>query len=194
LLDQETADAGRISHPLNRAGYLPQGSLLFPWKRVIENLELPLQLRGQSRTERRARVRAHLPVFGLEGFESAYPHELSGGMQQRVALLRAVIAGARTLILDEPFGALDSVTRHRLQDWLVDLVDRLSCSMIFVTHDLEEAVALADKVLVLSERPASVIGELRLDLARGARADRMSADFLRARSNLVDRITSRQAA
>ncbi len=190
LLGLEEADAGSFSQPLDRAGYLPQGSLLFPWKRVIENVELPLQLQGVPQEERRSAIRSQLPIFGLEGFESAYPFELSGGMQQRVALLRAVMAGARTLILDEPFGALDTVTRHRLQDWLAGAIEQLSCAMIFVTHDLEEAVVLSHRVLVMSERPASVLGELEPELSAQDRISRMSVGFLRARSALIDLIVS----
>lgn len=191
LIGLEEADAGSFSQPLDRAGYLPQGSLLLPWKRVIENVELPLQLQGMPREERRSAIRSQLPIFGLEGFESAYPFELSGGMQQRVALLRAVMAGARTLILDEPFGALDTVTRHRLQDWLAGAIEQLACAMIFVTHDLEEAVVLSHRVLVLSERPASILGELNPELSAQDRTNRMSAKFLQTRSTLVDLIVSK---
>jgi len=192
LLGLESADAGDFSHILNRAGYLPQGSLLLPWKRVIENIELPLLLKGMGQQERRARIREQLPIFGLEGFETSYPFELSGGMRQRVALLRAVMAGAQPLILDEPFGALDTVTRHRLQDWLRDVVDQLGSSMIFVTHDLEEAVALSHRILVLSERPASVLGQLCPELTAQERRNRMSPNFLKARNALVDLIVSQE--
>jgi ABC-type nitrate/sulfonate/bicarbonate transport system ATPase subunit len=186
LLGLEPADAGSISRVLDRAGYLPQGSLLLPWKRVIENLELPMQLRGVGRTQRRASIRSHLPTFGLEGFEQAFPFELSGGMQQRVALLRAVIAGAQTLVLDEPFGALDTLTRNRLQEWLADIVEQISCSMLFVTHDLDEAVVLSHRILVLSERPASVVGQLQPELTTDDRTNRLSSAFLDARSALVE--------
>lgn len=191
LLGLEMADAGSISSPLDRAGYLPQGSLLFPWKRVMENIELPLQLRGVAKETRRAQIRPLLTTFGLGGFESAYPFELSGGMRQRVALLRAVTAGATTLILDEPFGALDTVTRHRLQDWLVRTIDQLTCSMIFVTHDLEEAIVLSHRTLVLSERPASIVGHISSDLLTSERIDRMCPRFLAARTSLVDLIVAK---
>ena len=188
LLGLESADAGSFSPPLDRAGYLPQGSLLFPWKRVIENIELPLQLQGMAREKRRAQIRSHLAIFGLEGFESAYPFELSGGMQQRVALLRAVMAGAQTLILDEPFGALDTVTRHRLQDWLAGILEQLACAMIFVTHDLEEAIVLSHRILVLSERPASILGQQTPGLSAAGRVNRLSSEFLDARHRLVELI------
>lgn len=193
LLGLEAADAGSFSPTLDRAGYLPQGSLLFPWKRTMENIELPMQLQGLAREERRSRIRSHLSIFGLEGFESSYPFELSGGMRQRVALLRAVMAGARTLILDEPFGALDTVTRHRLQDWLAGVIEQLACSVIFVTHDLEEAVVLSHRVLVLSERPASILGVLKSELSSQDRVDRMSSKFLHTRSALVDLIVSKDS-
>ena len=188
LLGLESADAGHVSSGLNRAGYVPQGSLLLPWKRVMENLELPLQLKGVSKAERRASIRDHLAVFGLEGFEHAFPFELSGGMQQRVALLRAVSAGAQTLVLDEPFGALDTLTRNRLQDWLLELIVELCCSVLFVTHDLDEAVILAQRILVLSSRPARLVGELSPGLPTHDRLNRLSSAFLCARNELVDLI------
>ncbi len=190
LIRLEAADAGSISRTLNRTGYLPQGTLLFPWKRVIENIELPLRLQGVSRTERRERIGRHLATFGLAGFERAYPHELSGGMQQRAALLRAVSAGAQTLLLDEPFGALDTVTRHHLQDWLALVREQLQCTLVFVTHDLEEAVVLAQRVLVLSQRPASVLGDLDVELSPEDRVNRLSAQFLAAKDGLVDLIVA----
>jgi ABC-type nitrate/sulfonate/bicarbonate transport system ATPase subunit len=190
LLGLESADSGSFSRPLDRSGYLPQGSLLLPWKRVMENIELPMQLLGMSREERRTKIQAHLSIFGLEGFESAYPFELSGGMQQRVALLRAVMAGARILILDEPFGALDTVTRHRLQDWLAGTIEHLACAMIFVTHDLEEAIVLAHRILVLSERPATILGQQTPMLSPADRVERFSRKFLDARQRLVTLILS----
>lgn len=193
LLGLEAADAGSLSQTLDRAGYLPQGSLLLPWKRVIENIELPLQLQGVSREKRREKIRSQLPVFGLGGFESAYPYQLSGGMRQRAALLRAVIAGAHTLILDEPFGALDTVTRHRLQDWLAGIIERLECAMIFVTHDLDEAVVLSHRILVMSDRPALILGQMEPELSEQERADRMSSGFLNTRAALVDLIVSKAA-
>ena len=185
LLGLEAADGGDITGKLDRAGYLPQGGLLFPWKTVIENAELPLQIRGVDRAERRAAVAEYLPAFGLIGFETAYPHELSGGMRQRVALLRALMTGCSVLILDEPFGALDVLTRHRMQDWLAELLERLDRTMLFVTHDLEEAAALAERVVVLTDRPAVVLGERRVALGASERADRLGGPFLAARDELL---------
>ncbi len=185
LMGLESADGGHIAGRLDRAGYLPQGGLLFPWKTVIENAELPLALRGTPRQQRRRAVLTQLPAFGLTGFERAYPYELSGGMQQRTALLRAVMTGANVLVLDEPFGALDVLTRQRMQDWLAELVTRWDRTMLFVTHDLDEAVALAERVVLLSDRPATVLGERHIELQHHERHDRLGRHFLAARDDLL---------
>jgi ABC-type nitrate/sulfonate/bicarbonate transport system ATPase subunit len=185
LLGLETYDSGELSAPLHRAGYLPQDALLLPWKTVLGNAELPLQLQGVPAAERRRRVREALPDFGLEDFASLYPHEMSGGMRQRAALLRAVLTGSEVLVLDEPFGALDTLTRHRLQDWLADLTERLDRTVLFVTHDLEEAVVLSHRVIALSARPAVVLGEELVDLTLAARRERLGREFLAARDRLL---------
>ncbi len=191
LLGLEPADSGEIVGTLDRAGYLPQGGLLFPWKTVIGNAELPLQIRGLGRQHRQAAVAEHLEAFGLAGFENAFPHELSGGMKQRAALLRALMTGCPILILDEPLGALDVRTRHRMQDWLAALVRRLERAMLFVTHDPEEAIALAERVVVLTDRPASVLGEHSIRLAVSQRTDRFGGPFLVARDALLSLIHER---
>jgi len=184
-LGLEHVSSGTVEGRLDRTGYLPQGNLLLPWKRVLENVELPLQFRGVERKVRQERARELLSSVGLEAFASAYPFEISGGMQQRVALLRALIAKAPMLILDEPFGALDTMTRQRLQDWLVDLANQWELAMLFVTHDLEEAIVLAQRVLVLSDRPGTVIGGMQIALDADLRHNRLSGPFLELREALV---------
>jgi putative hydroxymethylpyrimidine transport system ATP-binding protein len=184
LLGLEVPDAGTVASNLERAGYLPQDVLLFPWKTVMENAELPLELQGVRRDVRRARVREELPRFGLAEFADAYPHEISGGMRQRLALLRAALTGSRALVLDEPFGALDTLTRHRLQDWLSSLLEDLDRTLLFVTHDLDEAVTLARRVLVLSRRPAHVVGETAVPLDRQERSDRLGRAAVAARDRV----------
>lgn len=185
ILGLEGFDGGEVKGPVDRAGYLPQDAVLFPWKTVVENAELPLQIRGMGRKERRREVLRWLDPFGLAGFAGSYPHELSGGMRQRAGLLRAAASGAEVLILDEPFGALDTLTRQRLQDWLADLLSELDRTMLFVTHDLEEAVVLANRVILLSERPARVIGERGISLSRKERSDRLSPQFHREKDALL---------
>jgi ABC-type nitrate/sulfonate/bicarbonate transport system ATPase subunit len=193
LLGLETYDSGELSTPLHRAGYLPQDALLLPWKTVLGNAELPLQLQGVPAAERRRRVREALPDFGLEEFADLYPHEMSGGMKQRAALLRAVLTGSEVLVLDEPFGALDTLTRHRLQDWLADLTERLDRTVLFVTHDLEEAVVLSHRVIALSARPALVLGEEPVDLSLAARRERLGREFLAARDRLLALLETAEA-
>lgn len=152
---------------------------LFPWLNVERNVALPLREQGVHRAERRARVERALHAVGLEDVQRvarAYPWELSGGMQQRVALARAIIAGPQLLLLDEPFAAVDAQTRGDLQDLVLDLRRRLGLSLLTVTHDIDEAVYLADRVLILSSRPAQVVGDLRVELPQprsqlGTRAD-----------------------
>jgi putative hydroxymethylpyrimidine transport system ATP-binding protein len=185
LLGVESLDGGEVDGHLERSGYLPQETLLFPWKTVLENAELPLEIRGVPRALRRKRVTAELPRFGLEDFAHAYPHQLSGGMRQRAALLRAVLAGGESLVLDEPFGALDTLTRGELQGWLISLVRELHCGLLFVTHDLDEALVLSDRVVTLSGRPTVVVAEHRVDLSTDERLDRLGERFLQARDRLV---------
>jgi len=185
LLGLESPDGGTIHGSLDRAGYLPQDGLLFPWKTVIGNVELPQQVRGVSRRARRQVARQWLPDFGLETFEHTYPHELSGGMRQRAALLRAVLTGCPVLVLDEPFGALDTMTRHRMQDWLAGLLDRLGRTLLFVTHDIDEAVALAQRIVLLSPRPGTVHGQLSIGLPTAERLDRLGSAFIDARDQLL---------
>ncbi len=136
--------------------YMPQKDLLFPWRRVIDNAALGLEIAGVPRAQARAKIEPLLDVFGLSGFEQAYPSQLSGGMRQRVALLRTVVQGLPVLLLDEPFGALDYLTRTELQLWLADMWARFGWTAILVTHDVPEALLLSDRIYVLTARPATV--------------------------------------
>jgi len=188
LLGLEAPDNGTTGSPLDHAGYLPQEGLLFPWKTVMQNAELPQQIRGASRPSRRHAVREMLPEFELEAFAKAYPYQLSGGMRQRAALLRAVMTGSPVLLLDEPFGALDTLTRHRMQDWLAGLLARLERAMLFVTHDLDEAVALSRRVVLLSERPGRVCGEVPINLTPAERRRRAGRPFVERRDQLLAHI------
>jgi ABC-type nitrate/sulfonate/bicarbonate transport system ATPase subunit len=152
-----------------RVAYMPQRDLLLPWRSVIDNAIIPLELRGVSREKARARAREMLPLFGLEDFEKVYPAALSGGMRQRAALLRTVLTDREALLLDEPFGALDALTRRELEDWLLGIWHEFGRTVLFITHDVEEALYLADRVVVLSERPGRVVKRLVVDLPRPRR-------------------------
>ena len=143
--------------------YMPQKDLLFPWRTIEENAALGLEVQGMRRAEARARVGEWFPRFGLDGFEKALPYELSGGMRQRAALLRTVVQGRSTLLLDEPFGALDSLTRQKMQQWLRQMWADNDWTALMVTHDVREAVMLADRVVVLGPRPAAVREVVSID-------------------------------
>ena len=147
-------------------GYMAQKDLLLPWKNCMQNAALPLLARGADREETFKRVRELLPVFGLEGFARAYPAQLSGGMRQRVALLRTILTDSPVLLLDEPFAALDALTRERLQEWLLDIWARFDRSILFVTHSIDEAIYLSDRIYMISGLTGRVALELAIQLAR----------------------------
>jgi ABC-type nitrate/sulfonate/bicarbonate transport system ATPase subunit len=161
---------GKVSrNRAGRVGYMPQRDLLLPWRNVIDNVIIPQQLRGVSLSQARSSAREMLPLFGLEDFAQAYPSALSGGMRQRAALLRTILTDRQILLLDEPFGALDALTRRELQDWLLDVWHKFGQTVIFITHDVEEALYLGDRVLVLSARPGKLIKTLKVNLPRPRR-------------------------
>ncbi len=149
---------------LGRVGYMFQRDLLVPWRTAVENAASGLEIQGVPHKVARLRAKELLLRFGLAGFEDAYPHALSGGMRQRVALARSALASGDLLLLDEPFGALDALTRLSLHRWLLDTWRSLGKTGVLVTHDPQEAVLLADRISVLSPRPARVRLELEVDL------------------------------
>ena len=145
---------------------MPQRDQLLPWLDALDNAALPLRIAGRSRDEARDAARAVLRELGLAGFEAARPEELSGGMRQRVAFVRTLLAGKPVVCLDEPFASLDAITRTDLQGWLAGALEREPRTVLLVTHDVEEALLLADRVLVLSRRPGRVVAELVVDTPR----------------------------
>jgi NitT/TauT family transport system ATP-binding protein len=160
-------DAGSIMAA--RAVLMPQRDGLLPWLDALDNAALPLRVAGVGRRPARERAHALLVELGLEGFERARTWELSGGMRQRVAVARTLLSGAPVLCLDEPFGALDAITRADLQAWLAGVLAHEPRSVLLVTHDVEEAALLGDRVVVLSPRPGRVVAELAVDAPRPRR-------------------------
>lgn len=153
---------GEIIQGINtHFAYMPQNDLLFPWKTVLENVCLYGHIH-QTEAEARQRALKLFKAFGLEGYENAYPSELSGGMRQRAAFLRTALCGADVLLLDEPFGALDVISRADMQDWLSQMKTGLNKTVILVTHDVDEAIYLSDRIVVLSGKPAKIVKELRI--------------------------------
>jgi ABC-type nitrate/sulfonate/bicarbonate transport system ATPase subunit len=157
-------DAGTVTAA--PAALMPQRDGLLPWLTALDNAALSLRVTGASKAAARASAHEHFAAFGLEGFERARPGELSGGMRQRVAFLRTLLAGRPVLCLDEPFGALDALTRLQMQRWLADALAREPRTVLLVTHDVEEAVLLADRIVLLSPRPGRVVATLDVPLAR----------------------------
>ena len=165
---------------------MPQRDALLPWLSALDNAGLALRVAGVPRARgARARAHEHFAAFGLEGFERARPAALSGGMRQRVAFLRTLLAGRPVLCLDEPFGALDALTRLQMQRWLADALAREPRTVLLVTHDVEEAVLLADRVVLLSPRPGRVVEHARGG-ARRARARATTAAVVALRERALE--------
>ena len=168
LLDPDTGvarvgDAASPRQRLARCALMPQRDLLLPWRTALDNAAIALQNQGLSRAEARNRTRPLFERFGLASFENASPGELSGGMRQRVSFLRTLMADKDVLLLDEPFGALDSITRAQMQEWLLRAMDAVPRTVLLVTHDVEEALLLSRRVVVLSQRPGRVVAVLDAD-------------------------------
>jgi ABC-type nitrate/sulfonate/bicarbonate transport system ATPase subunit len=189
LTGADRPDRGRILYDgqgLEEAtrpfAYMPQRDALMPWRRIIDNTTLGLEVQGMSRREARSRVEPLFEEFGLAGFERHYPASLSGGMRQRAALLRTVVQGRSILLFDEPFGALDALTRSRMQLWLEGMWLKHRWTVILVTHDVREAVMLSDRIYVLSPRPATVADVIDVPLPRPRLRDAAS----RARAAAIE--------
>ena len=173
-------------------GYMPQSDLLFPWRTVLDNTTLGLEVAGTSRRDAREVARPLFEPFGLAGFEGARPAELSGGMRQRAALLRTVVGGRDVLLLDEPFGALDALTRTGMQEWLDGMRERYGWTTLLITHDVREAAYLSDRVVVLSPRPARIVREIAVDLPRPRTADVLTDPRLAAvEADLLETLRAR---
>lgn len=174
-------DGATISGTSEHFAYMPQEDLLLPWKSILDNVCLYGAIHG-TKKEAAERARALFPVFRLAGYEDAYPDALSGGMRQRAAFLRTAMCQADILLLDEPFGALDVITRGDMQDWLQNMRSQLGKTTLLVTHDIDEAIYLSDRILVLNGRPASIREEITI-----SERDR-SRDWLYAQGDLRTRI------
>jgi ABC-type nitrate/sulfonate/bicarbonate transport system ATPase subunit len=174
---------------LGRVGLMPQQDLLMPWRRLLDNVLLGPEIQRRDLSAARAEARQLLPLFGLEGFERSYPAQLSGGMRQRAALLRTMLCHPAVLALDEPFGALDALTRRGMRDWLLQVWSRFGQTVLFVTHDVDEAIYLSDRVLVMSPRPGAIVLDVDIPLPRPRQAHHLelsvAADIRRALLNAL---------
>ena len=177
LAGLQEPDAGTVA--AEAAAYMPQRDLLLPWRSALANAALALECAGVRKAAARREAQPLFERFGLSGFEQARPHELSGGMRQRVALARTFLAGRPLVLFDEPFASLDQITRGSLQQWLAEALLAEQRTVVLVTHDVQEAIYLADRVAIISPRPGRVVAEIEVPIERPRprRATITSADF-----------------
>jgi len=188
-------DGAAVRGPSPERGLVFQQHTLFPWKTVLENVAFGLKVRGVPRAERAARAQQLLRLVGLDGHAASYPAQLSGGMQQRVEIARVLINDPRVLLMDEPFAALDAQTRLKMQQLLLEVWARIRTTVVFITHDIDEALFLADRILVMSERPGRIVEEIRLDFPRPRRADLVTTlDFVRLKRRCLELLHPQAAA
>ncbi|NJJ38465.1 ABC transporter ATP-binding protein [Paenibacillus sp. 7028] len=174
--------------------YMPQQPALFPWRSIEENVILARELKGAARGEAREEARRWLAKVGLGGFEKAYPHMLSGGMQQRAAFLRALLAPQELMLLDEPFSALDALTRSEMQRWLLELWEENRRSVLFITHNIEEALLLSSRIYVFSGRPGTLLHTVEVPFPRPRREEMTEhPEFLRLKRQLSGWMREEQA-
>lgn len=166
-----------VSGPEQEFGVVFQDPILFPWRNVIQNVKLPAEIRGTSRAQQTERAREMINLVGLSGFETKYPNELSGGMQQRVAIARALTLDPKLILMDEPFGALDAMTREQMNLELQRISLATRATVVFVTHSIAEAAFLADRVFVMSGRPSTVRAIVSIDIPRPRKIELMNTDL-----------------
>lgn len=175
-----TGKSGRIS-------YMLQKDLLLPYYCVLDNVALPLIIKKKlKKNDARKIAQEHFAVFGIDGTQKKYPHELSGGMRQRAALLRTYLSSEEVALLDEPFSALDTITKSAVHSWYLDIMDKIKLSSLFVTHDIDEAIFLSDRIYIMSGSPAEIVNEFKIDIPKKERKDfLLSKDFIEYKKNIV---------
>lgn len=154
-----TGKSGEIS-------YMLQKDLLLPHKKIIDNVALPIVIKGESKVKAREIAKPYFKEFGLEGTENLYPNKLSGGMKQRAALLRTYLFSSEVALLDEPFSALDAITKHKIHNWYLNIMKKIKMSTLFITHDIDEAILLSDRIYILAGNPGKIVTEIKIDLKK----------------------------
>ena len=170
-----------------KISYMLQKDLLLPYKKIIDNVSLPLVLSGIKKKEARLKAKEHFPEFGINGTENKYPAELSGGMRQRAALLRTYLASDGVALLDEPFSALDTITKGIIHKWYLDVMKKINLSTVFITHDIDEAILLSDRIYILSGKPGTITDEIVIDVPKPRKDDfNLSDEFLQYKRKIVN--------
>ena len=179
-------DGRTVTRPEHNRAFVFQHFNLFPWRTVRENISYGLEVRGGPRQGRDEHVQSMINIVGLRGFEKFYPHEISGGMQQRVGIARALALNPDVLLMDEPFGALDAITREKLQRDIADILEVQPKTTLFVTHNMDEAIYFSDRILVFGIKPGRIVEDLKVPLSRPRQADivRASREFAEIREHL----------
>lgn len=178
-------DSGEI-YVNGTIGYMQQKDLLLPWKTIMDNVALPLTIKGVDKKTRENKVKKYLPIIGLEGYEKNYPSQLSGGMKQRASFLRTLMASEDIMLLDEAFASLDSITKSKMQIWLLDMKSRLNNTILLITHDIDEALLLSDRIYVLSSKPTTIKKEIILDFNTANKKERiLSSKTLKLKEEIL---------
>lgn len=185
----------QIENRLGIVGYMPQQDLLMPWRTIMENAVLPLEIKGVKKAEAEVQVRELLQDFGLNGVENKLPGDLSGGMKQRVSFLRTILSGSNILLLDEPFSALDAITRLSMQEWLLEQWQKWQKTILFITHDVDEALFLSDRIFVLQQHPISSLQEVEVPIGRPrVIRDLSDPEVVQLKEYLISQLRSRVKA
>jgi len=176
---------------LGKVGYMPQQDLLMPWRTIRQNAQLVPEIKGERGDEH---VQKLLKQFGLEGYEGKFPHELSGGMRQRVSFLRATLSGSDILLLDEPFSALDAMTKLHMQEWLLEQWEKQQSTILFITHDISEALFLSDRIYIVQETPITSLRSIEVPLARPrTRKDLDKKEVISLKNQLIEQFRMRMS-
>jgi ABC-type nitrate/sulfonate/bicarbonate transport system ATPase subunit len=180
-------DGEDVTGYIGRVGYMLQKDLLLPWRTVLDNVVLGMEIQGVPAKVSRARAMPYLQRYGLGGFEGRYPRALSGGMRQRAALLRTLLIESDVILLDEPFGALDAQTRQRMQEWLLQIWEDFGKTVVFVTHDIDEAIFLSDEIFVMGTRPGRILERIEVGLGRPrSAAAAATSRFIELKAHCLD--------
>ncbi len=193
-LEQETKgsiliNGQNLGNRLGKVGYMPQQDLLLPWRTIIDNASLPLELKGMKKSQALKQAQELLEEFGLKGVEQRFPSDLSGGMKQRVSFLRSVLSGSNVLLLDEPFSALDAITRLSMQEWLLEQWQKRKHTILFITHDVNEALFLSDRIFIVSDTPMKRLEEVHVPLGRPrSQSDLNKQEMLELKEYLLEQL------
>lgn len=182
-------DGEEITGKPGHISYMLQKDLLLPYKTIVDNVALPLLIKGAKRKEAREKAGAYFEEFGLEGTQKKYPHQLSGGMRQRAALLRTYMFSKNVALLDEPFSALDTLTKSEMHRWYLDVMDKIQMSTLFITHDIDEAILLSDRIYLLTGKPGRITEELRIEETKPRRPDfNLTENFLKYKREIIEKL------